>query len=97
VADSALSRGSNQNTNLSVGESGVPANHHFMTPKDAHSLLFSAGLYRLNVHARIPGDDKQTLLFTHALEITAELAKALLVSGIARFHLQDSHRHVPRY
>jgi hypothetical protein len=75
--DESLVRGSG----LFVGETGVSANHHFMTPKDARSFMFSAGWYRLNVYARILGDRKQTLLFSHDLEITKDLAKALLVPG----------------
>jgi hypothetical protein len=91
--DENLVRGSG----LFVGESGVAANHHFMTPKDAHSFLFSAGWYRLNVYARILGDNKQTLLFTHDLEITTDHAKALLVPGNGLYFDwgPDSARYLP--
>jgi len=48
---------------LFVGEAGVEANHHFLTPKDAVSFRFVEGHYKLEVFARLLGDQKQTPLF----------------------------------
>jgi hypothetical protein len=48
---------------LFVGETGVEANHHFLTPKDANSFRFTEGHYRLDVFAHLLGDQKQTRLF----------------------------------
>ena len=33
---------------LFVGETGVAANHHFLTPRDRNSFRFTEGHYRLN-------------------------------------------------
>jgi len=71
--DDKLVRGSG----LYVGERGVAANHHFLTPRDATSFRFTEGRYRINVYARILGDRQPTLLFTHTLEITREIAARL--------------------
>src|SRR5581483_3786074 len=40
---------------LFVGETGVEANHHFLTPKDANSFSFTEGRYRLDVFCAYPG------------------------------------------
>jgi len=70
--DQKLVRGSG----LFVGEGGVAANHHFLTPKD-DSFQFTAGKYRLDVFAKILGETKQTLLFSQSLEITRDVAAQL--------------------
>jgi hypothetical protein len=62
---------------LFVGETGVEANHHFLTPKDASSFRFTEGHYQLNVFAHLLGDQKPTRLFSQTLEISRELAAAL--------------------
>src|SRR5713226_7443277 len=54
---------------LFVGETGVAANHHFLTPKDASSFRFMAGNYRVEVFAYLLGDRKRTLLLTQFLEV----------------------------
>ena len=71
--DDKLVRGSG----LFVGETGVAANHHFLTPKDGSSFEFLAGQYRVDVYARLLGDRKQLLLFSQMLEISPEIAAAL--------------------
>jgi hypothetical protein len=68
-----LARGSG----LFVGETGVVANHHFLTPQDANSFRFTEGHYQLEVFAHLLGDQKPTKLFSQALEISRELATAL--------------------
>lgn len=82
---------------LFVGETGVEANHHFLTPKDASSFRFSEGSYRLDVFAHLFGDKKQTMLFTQALEISRELATALAEpdAGLYFDWGPDSSRYLP--
>jgi hypothetical protein len=82
---------------LFVGESGVAANHHFLTPKDGSSFLFSAGRYHLNVFARLLGDLKQTLLFSQELEITPDVAAELREprAGLYFDWGPDSARYLP--
>ncbi len=82
---------------LFVGESGVTANHHFLTPKDATSFQFSAGHYRLDVYARLLGDNKPKLLFSQALEVTPDVAATLKESGTGLYFDwgADSSRYLP--
>jgi hypothetical protein len=47
--DDKLVRGSG----LFVGETGVAANHHFLTPKDGSGFRFTEGRYRLEVFAHL--------------------------------------------
>lgn len=75
--DEKLVRGSG----LFVGETGVAANHHFLTPEDGGHFQFSAGRYRLQVFAKLLGDHTQTLLFTQDLELAADLAAKLEERG----------------
>jgi len=75
--DEKLVRGSG----LYVGETGVAANHHFLTPKDAQSFTFTEGRYRMDVYARILGDKSQTLLFSQVLEISNDIAARLAEQG----------------
>jgi hypothetical protein len=58
--DDKLVRGSG----LFIGETGVAANHHFLTPKDGSSFQFLAGSYHLKVYARLLGDAQSKLLFS---------------------------------
>jgi hypothetical protein len=62
---------------LFVGETGVEANHHFLTPKDGTSFSFVEGHYRMDVFARLLGDQSQTKLFSQELEVSRELAASL--------------------
>lgn len=71
--DETLVRGSG----LFVGETGVEANHHFLTPRDGNSFQFTEGRYTLEVFARLLGDAKNTRLFSQTLEISRETAAAL--------------------
>jgi hypothetical protein len=41
---------------LFVGETGVAADHHFLTPRDGSSFRFTEGHYRLEVFAHLLGD-----------------------------------------
>jgi hypothetical protein len=62
---------------LFVGETGVEANHHFLSPRDGSAFRFAEGHYRVDVFARLLGDEKQTRLFSQALEVSREFAAAL--------------------
>jgi len=59
---------------LFVGETGVEANHHFLTPRDGGNFRFTEGKYRIHVFAHLLGDKQQTLLFSQTLEITRDMA-----------------------
>jgi len=75
--DDKLVRGSG----LFVGQSGIAANHHFLTPRDGSSFQFTAGLYRLDVYARLLGDRHPKLLFSQELEIAQHVAISLKETG----------------
>ena len=60
-----------------VGDTGVEANHHFLIPRNAGSFRFRSGQYRVDVYAQLLGDRKKKLLFSQALEIASDAAKAL--------------------
>ncbi len=75
--DEKLVRGSG----LFVGETGVSANHHFLTPKDGSGFIFSEGTYHLQVFARLLGDQESKLLFDQSLEIKREVSTALEEPG----------------
>lgn len=66
---------------LYVGETGVAANHHFLTPKDGSAFAFTEGRYQLNVFAHLLGDREKRLLFSQALEIPREIAAQLEAPG----------------
>lgn len=91
--DEKLVRGSG----LFVGESGVGANHHFLTPEDGNNFRFNAGRYRLEVFARILGDRRSKLLFSQELEITLQIAASLETSksGLYFDWSADSATYLP--
>ena len=82
---------------LFAGETGVEANHHFLTPKDATSFRFVEGRYRLDVFARLLGDQKQTRLFSQTLEISREIDASLQEAhaGLYFDWGPDSSRYLP--
>lgn len=72
--DDKLVRGSG----MYVGETGVATNHHFLLPEDAREhFVFAPGAYHLDVFARILGEKRHRLLFSHIFEISESFAKAL--------------------
>ena len=75
--DEKLVRGSG----LFVGETGVAANHHFLTPRDDNSFQFGEGRYRLDVYAHLLGDRKRKLLFSQTLEVSSAVATQLKEPG----------------
>jgi hypothetical protein len=93
VGDERLVRGSG----LFVGETGVAANHHFLTPKDGSSFRFTEGRYRLEVFAHLLGDKTTTRLFSQVLEISAEMGSSLAEPGTGVYFDwgPDSSRYLP--
>lgn len=91
--DDKLVRGSG----LFVGETGVSANHHFLTPKDGNHFRFLAGRYRLEVFAKILGDKQQTLLFNQEIEVTQDIATQLQepLAGLYFDWGPDALRYIP--
>jgi hypothetical protein len=91
--DDKLVRGSG----LFVGETGVAANHHFLTPKDGSSFEFLAGKYRLEVFAHLLSDKRPKLLFSQELEISPETAASLNLprTGLYFDWGPDSSRYLP--
>jgi hypothetical protein len=82
---------------LFVGETGVSANHHFLTPEDGSSFRFIEGYYRLDVFAHLLGDRKPMRLFSQELEISRDIAVALQEksSGLYFDWGPDSARYLP--
>lgn len=91
--DEKLVRGSG----LFVGETGVAANHHFLTPKDGSSFRFTEGHYRLDVFAHLLGAKKKTLLFSQNPEVSREIAVQLDEAGVGLYFDwgPDSSRYLP--
>jgi hypothetical protein len=91
--DDKLVRGSG----LFIGETGVAANHHFLTPKDDSTFQFLPGLYKLNVYARLLGSSRHTLLFSQELELSVDLSQALRTPGTGIYYDwgPDSSRYIP--
>jgi hypothetical protein len=91
--DEKLVRGSG----LFVGEAGVAANHHFLTPRDGSGFRFTEGRYRLEVFAHLLGDKVKTRLFSQTLEISPEVGIALSAPGAGLYFDwgPDSSRYLP--
>jgi hypothetical protein len=91
--EKSLVRGSG----LFVGETGVEANHHFLTPRDDNSFRFTAGHYTLEVFARLLGDSSNMRLFSQSLDISQEIAAALSEpdAGLYFDWGPDSSRYLP--
>jgi hypothetical protein len=82
---------------LFVGETGVAADHHFLTPSDGNGFRFSAGTYKLDVFAHLLGDTKPIRLFSQVLEISSEIAGMLAAkrAGLYFDWGPDSSRYLP--
>jgi hypothetical protein len=82
---------------LFVGETGVEANHHFLTPRDENAFRFTEGRYTLDVFARLLGDSSNLRLFSQTLEISREIAAALAEphAGVYFDWGPDSSRYLP--
>jgi len=90
--DDKLVRGSG----LFVGETGVAANHHFLTPRDGSTFRFSEGRYRIEVFAHLLGDKKRTLLFSQVVEVARDIAALLEEPGTGLYFDwgPDSSRYI---
>lgn len=71
--DDALSRGSG----LFVGETGVAANHHFLTSRRDQPFVFSAGDYVLEVYAKLLGEGPPLKLLEQHVHVSEAEATAL--------------------
>jgi hypothetical protein len=91
--DEKLVRGSG----LFVGETGIAANHHFLTPNDGSDFKFLPGTYRLNIFAKFLGDAKQKLLFSQELIVSHEVGQSLAEHGVGLYFDwgPDSGRYLP--
>lgn len=91
--DDKLVRGSG----LFVGETGVAANHHFLTPKDGSKFLFVEGAYTLKVYAKLLGDTEPVMLVSQRLEIARDESQALKEpeTGLYFDWGADSGRYIP--
>lgn len=56
---------------LFVGETGVEASHHFLLPEAGDPFHFIAGVYQLEVHARVLGENESRMLFASELDVSA--------------------------
>lgn len=91
--DDKLVRGSG----LFIGETGVSANHHFLAPSDGSEFRFSEGLYVLEVHVKLLGDNATQCLLRQSLVISHEHANALKEPGTGLYFDwgPDSERYIP--
>jgi hypothetical protein len=91
--DEKLVRGSG----LFVGETGVAANHHFLTPRDGSGFRFTEGRYRLEVFAHLLGDKTKTRLFSQTLEISVQIGATLAEPAMGLYFDwgPDSARYLP--
>jgi hypothetical protein len=80
---------------LFVGETGIAANHHFLVPDG--SFAFMEGHYKLDLFARLLGDDKDRRLFSQELTISPEIAASLAEpdTGVYFDWGPDSGRYLP--
>ncbi len=62
---------------LFVGETGIAANHHFLTPKDGTSFRFTEGEYTIDVYAKLVGDSVPLQLWSQQLEVSSDIANEL--------------------
>lgn len=91
--DEKLVRGSG----LFVGETGIAANHHFLTPRDENFFHFTEGRYKLEVFAHLLGDKGQARLFSQILEISHEVGVSLKEPGTGLYFDwgPDSSHYLP--
>jgi hypothetical protein len=82
---------------LFVGETGVSADHHFLTPKDGSLFKFTEGHYKIDVFAKLLGDKKTLCLFSQTLDVSRDLAESLLnpSTGLYFDWGPDSLRYLP--
>lgn len=88
-----LKRGSG----LFVGEEGVTANHHFLTPKDGSAFDFVHGTYRIQLFAKLLGDNEALLLWSHEFEVSNDVANSIKTghSGLYFDWAPNSQSYLP--
>ena len=76
---------------------GSQPTNHFLLPPQSGTFQFKEGQYRLDVFARLLGDDKAKLLFTQRLTISREIATSLEepATGVYFDWGPDSARYLP--
>lgn len=83
---------------LFVGETGISADHHFLTPDDGNVFRFTQGHYRLDVLAHLLGDPKPIRLSSQVLDISRDTATALLEEKTAGLYFDwgpNAQRYLP--
>jgi hypothetical protein len=82
---------------LFVGETGVSAEHHFLTPKDGEEFRFTEGEYILAVHVKLLGEARVKTLLSQPLVISGEHAAALQSPGTGLYFDwgPDFGRYIP--
>ena len=82
---------------LFVGETGVPANHHFLMPSDGASFAFITGTYKLELFAKLLGDTSTLKVLSQTLEVDQHSANALREpdTGLYFDWGPDSGRYIP--
>jgi hypothetical protein len=88
-----LSRGSG----LFVGETGVAADHHFLTSRRDQPFVFSAGAYVLEVYAKLLGDARPLRLLAQRVHVGEAEASALRdpQNGLYFDWGPDAARYIP--
>ena len=64
-----------------LGGTGGEANHHFLIPRDGSAFRFTEGRYRLDVFAKLLGDENQKVLFHRFSKFRHSLAVGLEEPG----------------
>jgi hypothetical protein len=82
---------------LFVGETGISADHHFLTPDDGNAFRFTEGHYRMDVFGHLLSDAKPIRLFSQQLDISRDIATALeeKTAGLYFDWGPDSSRYLP--
>lgn len=62
---------------LFVGEVGTSVDHHFLVSSDAEDFEFLEGNYKLDVYAKLLGEQKKTRLFSEELQIMSHYSEGI--------------------
>jgi hypothetical protein len=82
---------------LFVGDTGIATSHHFLLLPQNQSFRFTEGRYKVDVFARLLGDERAKRLFTQELTLSSEAA-ALMAQADAGLYFDwdpDSGRYLP--
>jgi hypothetical protein len=64
-----------------IGEMGVATSHHFLLPRDHTEFPYLAGQYKLELFARLSGEQHATILYSEELQLSPTDAAALQVGN----------------